>query len=76
MILTTELFKCPHCGVLNRSESTFLTHDNLGNGPYIPFYAITCNRCGREGTLVCKGDTRVCKVRGGRCSWHNCKVVR
>lgn len=74
MGLNGELFECKSCGFKEHKTADSILNDN-NKEPYIPFYALMCKACGKEGRYICKGNLiGLCKVIDNWCEYHNCGV--
>lgn len=84
MKTTTEQFWCPSHGRLHIDLGKVHIFDEQGRGPYIPYYQVRCQLCGRRGHFVCRGDTPHCRLHTYRgpgyettvdnevCLFHRC----
>lgn len=68
-----ELFECNSCGHKEFKPAESILNDN--KEPYIPFYALMCKSCGKEGRYICKGNLiGLCKVIDSWCEFHSCEI--
>lgn len=68
-----ELFECLSCGKHESRNTEVILNEQ--DQPYIPFYALMCKSCGKEGRYICKGNLiSLCKVIDSWCEFHSCEI--